>query len=57
MNYDNGRFSAGASADHTDYHLSDTCMYLARVSSKCARMAIMPILATEALLRQNKKIQ
>ena len=28
-----------------------------RVSSKCTRMAIMPILASEALFHENKKIQ
>ena len=28
-----------------------------RVFSKCTRMAIMPILASEALFRENKKIQ
>ena len=33
VNYDDGRFSAGASVDHniktqhTDYHVSGTCMY------------------------------
>ena len=28
-----------------------------RVFSKCTRMAIMPILASEALFRENKKFQ
>ena len=34
----------------------DTLIYVNRVFSKCTRMAIMPILASEALIPENKKI-
>ena len=35
----------------------DFKMDVIRVFSKCTRMAIMPILASEALFSENKKIQ
>ena len=62
--YIKGEFGAGLDyqfgLDHGLNRISDSLLFHLmhnRVFSKCTRMAIMPILASEALFRENKKNQ